>query len=500
MKKIINILFLLFFSLYLCEDYQLLIHEFFKGEIIYDIELFNQKNNITNYYYFGLIENIESIIDQDFINSETINAIMNEKHNPILYILNKDYLQYINLFPTSTIFIILNELNESLEFGFQNYNIYTINIDKYSFYPKDLTQRKYYVIIGKKIDHLLQYFLNIISFLSLFICIIICFIITKILKNLEEGYQLGIYYIMCISSYILIVTNFINGVYFLIFKNKKYCFIMEYTTILIYSFYKSNLFSIIILVLLGWGTIYFGWGRHFKRLIKQIFVFDLIISILIPLFIYIIHYINKLDLFYAKNIVEYLIILFIFIYSLFKRMIPLYKQMKYEQRIHSNLVTHIELKYNKLFLINIIIVTYTIFFMITPFLDRYFIYFYANSYNIHFTFQIFYESIFFIFFFIAFFPQKLPENYFDDIVFKYKKQIFLVAYINEEKRFNSINDISDLDYSSQLSIHNLSSKKLSDIKKKKKYPIVLINPFVSTKNNNKLFKEIYLGTVRASTQ
>ena len=71
---------------------------------------------------------------------------------------------------------------------------------------------------------------------------------------------------MCICSYLLFVTNFINAVYFLYFKNLEYCFIMEYATLLIYSFYKSNIFSIIILLSLGWGTIIFGLGNIFKKL------------------------------------------------------------------------------------------------------------------------------------------------------------------------------------------------------------------------------------------
>ena len=168
--------------------------------------------------------------------------------------------------------------------------------------------------------------------------------------------------------------------------------------------------------------------------------------------------------------------------------------MKYEQRIHSNLVNNIKYKWNKLFLIIIITAAYIIFFMISPILDYNFIIFYANNYNIYFVFQIFYETIFSIFFFFTFFPQKLPENYFDEIVFKYKTQVLMVAYINEVKSFKDINNINDLNYSNQLNISKLSSKVLSNIQKKKKYPIILINPFVSTKSN-KLFKNIHLGIV-----
>ena len=231
----------------------------------------------------------------------------------------------------------------------------------------------------------------------------------------------------------------------------------------------------------------------------MIFIVDLLSSILITIAVYFIKSKNKLNLFYIKNYLEYLAILCMSIFSIFKRLIPLSNQTKYEQRINSHLVKIYEFKYNRLFLINLIIFSYTIFFMITPFLECKFINFYANNYNIHYVFQLFYETIFIIFIFVGFLPQKLPENYFDDVVFKYKTQIFLRANICEEEYFNpSINDDNDMNYSRKLNISILTPEKLREITKKKKFPILLINPFIST-NNNKLFKEINFGIVSKST-
>ena len=68
---------------------------------------------------------------------------MKEKNNPLLYIIKRDNLQYINLFPTSTTFIILKEIKDRLESGFQNYSIYTVDIDKNLFYPTLLTHNNY---------------------------------------------------------------------------------------------------------------------------------------------------------------------------------------------------------------------------------------------------------------------------------------------------------------------------------------------------------------------
>ena len=148
---------------------------------------------------------------------------------------------------------------------------------------------------------MLNNFIYILLFFSIFISIVLSFIMTKMLKSLDLNYQLYIHYLMCICSYLLFVTNFINAVYFLYFKNLEYCFIMEYATLLIYSFYKSNIFSIIILLSLGWGTIIFGLGNIFKKLNRIIFLIDLILSFFIPLSVYFFFNTNKLNIFYLKN-------------------------------------------------------------------------------------------------------------------------------------------------------------------------------------------------------
>ena len=502
MKKIIHILSLLIltYGIYGNEKYQLLIHNFFTGEILYDIDLFNEGINKNNLYY-GSIENILNIINKEIINSETINNILKDLNYPLIYIQEKKYIEYINLFPIKTIFIVFDDLIGYLKNRNNIHNIYSISI-KYrdSFYPNGLNPKNhYYIKVGKKNDNILENYLYVLLVLSIVICITICFILTKILKNRREEIQMAIHFLICISSYLLLVSNFINGIFYLFFKNREYCFLMEYTTILIYIFYKSNIFSIIILVLLGWGTIFFGWGRKFKKLNKNIFFIELIISMSIPLSSYFVKFTYKLNLFYIKNLFEYLLILCINIFSIFKRIIPLANQMKYEQRMGSNIVNYIGFKYNKLFLINIIIISYTCFFIMSPFLEYIFINSYVNNYNIHFIFQLFYESIFNIFFFIIFFPQNLPEDYFNDIVFKYKSQIFLVANIYDEEinnpSINDSNDDSEKKYSNKLNISKLTFGKLKSLsKKKKKYPIIFINPFFSSRNK-RIFKEMHIGIV-----
>lgn len=489
---IIIILFISFFSPITNQEYQLLIHQFFAGEIILDINIFNKgvdfKNDNDNLYYYGSIENIEKI---DLFDEKKMNY-------PLVFIFDSDYIRYINLFPETTTFVIFKRfiLNEE---DYQNYTILSLNnYYRNSFFLEDLSQNSfYYIQIGKKIDESIEKILHILIVLSIFICFILFFIMIKILNRNNRPYQLALQYLICISTCLLTVANAINGFFFIFFKNREFCFIMEYTTLLIYSFYKSNLYSIILLVLLGWGTIYFGWKRKFNSLNKKLFLFDLVLSILIPISVYFIKITNKLNLFYIKNFLEYFGILCFIIYSILNRIIPLSKQINYEIRTHSNLIECFKIKYNKLFLLNIIIITYTIFFMFTPLLDYKFIYSFCNNYNIHFIFQLFYESFFMIFFFLVFFGEKLPENYFNEVIFKYKIQVCLSANIYEKNNYNpSINDISEINYTStsKLSIYNLSLYKLKKISKTKKNLVVFINPFASSQSKT-LFKQIHLGLV-----
>ena len=414
-----TILFLSFLVYGHNKSYQLLIHELFKGEILYDINLINEEINNNNYHYYGSLENIKNIVNKKIINTEILNDTLKELNYPLIYILEQKYIDFINYFPAKTTFIVFNELVKFLKFG--NQTIFSINNQrKLSFFQHNFENGYYYAKIGKKVDISLNNFFYLIIILSLIISILIGFILTKTLKNLGHSNNKIIYLLICITSYLLIGSNIINAVYFLFFKNREYSYTLEYTTLLIYSFYKSNIISILILVLLGWGTIFFYLGNTFKKINKYLFLIDLVCSISIPLSVYFINFTCKLNLFYIKNCIEYLLLFCINVFSLFKRVIPLANQMKYEQRIGSNQFNCIAFKYNKLMLINIIIAIYTIFFIFTPFLDKIFMKYYVNNYNYYFIFQLLYETIFFIFFFIIFFPKELPDYYFNDIVFKYK--------------------------------------------------------------------------------
>ena len=493
MKYLIIILSL--FLSYKAEQYQLLIHQLFLGETIYDIEIFNKGVNeepdLNELYYYGNLKDIKNFLNLDTANKE-------EQSNSLIYIHDRNDIKYINHFSKNKKFLIPYDLKEDI-LNYYGYTIFIIFNDDNLYYLEELDYEQYYYIqIGKKIDKKMEKYLHFIIVLCIIICSFIAFKMVKVIKSIDGPYILALQYLICICCFLLIVSNAINGFFFIFFRNNEFCFIMEYTTLLITSFYKSNLNSILILILFGWGTVYFGWRKKFNKINKIIFLIDLILCFAIPVSTYFIHFINKLHLFYIKNCLEYLIILCFIIYFITKRLIPLIKEIDYEIRINSNLVECLKLKYNKLFIILIVIITYTLFFMVSPVLDYYFIYSFANNYNIYFIFQLLYESIFMLFFYMVLFCDKLPENYFDNVVFKYKTQLFLYANIYEKEQYNpSINDINEINdgYSSnKLNISKLNINKLKKYSKSKKYPIILINPFMSSKSSS-LFKELHYGVV-----
>ena len=102
--------------------------------------------------------------------------------------------------------------------------------------------------------------------------------------------------------------------------------------------------------------------------------------------------------------------------------------------------------------------------------------------------QIFYEIIFFICLFIIHYPQDLPDNYFDDIVFTYKAMTVLLANIGDKKHDNRKKD-------SKLNISYLKRYTLEKLSKKQNRPIILMNPFASSKHEN-IFKELHIGKVK----
>ena len=483
MKLNIYILFLLILLINSNEEYQFSFDLFLTGEKKIDLTLFNQRQDEEVKFYSGTLENIEDVLINNLIN-RTRTKVLKEGDHPLVYISEVDDLKYIKLFPITSIFIINKIYIENLKNEYKNYTIYTISKTENSFILYSnfyIKQNFYYIKIGKKLDKTMEGIVNCLIFFNTTICLLISVIIRKIIKTLEPENQLPIYFLICSISDLLTITNIANGLSFLFFKDADYYFIAEYMTLFTYSFYKSVFYSIIIYILLGWMTInLFGWGGNtFKKISKRIIFYDLIFSVIILISVYFINFSTKLNLFYLKNLTEHIPLLIFTIYCIYKKLIPLSKQMIYEQQIRSNLVKCIRFKFNRLFFSNLIMAIYAIVFLSSPIWEYKFIYNYIENFNIHLVFQLFYETIFVLCFCIIYSPRKLPEYFFDEIVFNYKGKVFLLADISEDNKLN---------------ISNLNSAKLKKISKKENYPLLLLNPFSSSKNN--IFNEVNIGSVQ----
>ena len=483
MKLNIYILFLLILLINSNEDYQFSFDLFLTGEKKIDLNLFNQRQDEEVKFYSGTFENIEDILINSQIN-RTRTKVLKEGDHPLVYISEREDLEYIKLFPITSIFIINKIYINNLKKEYKNYTIYTIsnNENYFNFYSNFyIKQNFYYIKIGKKLDKTMEGIVNCLIFFNTTICLLISVIIRKIIKTLEPENQLPIYFLICSISDLLTITNIANGLSFLFFKDADYYFIAEYMTLFTYSFYKSVFYSIIIYILLGWMTInLFGWGGNtFKKISKRIIFYDLIFSVIILISVYFITFSTKLNLFYLKNLTEHIPLLIFTIYCIYKKLIPLSKQMIYEQQIRSNLVKCIRFKFKRLFFSNLIMAIYAIVFLSSPIWEYKFIYNYIDNFNIYLVFQLFYETIFVLCFCIIYSPRKLPEYFFDEIVFNYKGKVFLLADISEDNKLN---------------ISNLNSAKLKKISKKENYPLLLLNPFSSSENN--IFNEVHIGSVQ----
>ena len=491
MKFELIMLIYLFYSIFSNTNYQISFDIFLSGEKKYDLDLFNQlENNINNknIFYSGSIEDIEEILFNKNTYSDSDKKIY--KNHPLVFISNKDYFIFIKYFSTKTKFIIPNEYADELENVYQDYTILILkeNIYEFSFNVDYLSQEKrFYVKLGKKIDVTMNKNIYLFLFLNTIICLINSIILRKAIKKVEQENILPIHYLMCNFSELLFITNVINDLSFLIFKNIDYFFLSESMTLFLYSFYKSIFYTTIILILLGWSTITFFDGREkFQKINKRIFYYDLIFTIGILLSLYFIYFTTKLNLFHTKNISEHFFLLCFTIYSIFKKIIPLSKQMIYEQGIRSNLASCVRFKFIRLSLTSVVILAYTIFFLNTPFLDKKYIYCYVDNMSLHIIFQLFYENIFIIFFTIIFYPTELPNEYFDEIIFNYNNNAYLLVNVYEQEKDEK---------NKKLNISKLSFERLKKLSKKENYPIILINPFISSKDKS-LFNEIHIGKVQ----
>ena len=389
MRFIISILILIFISKSI-QDYQLSIDMFFTGEIRFDLILYNNKDK--NIFHSGKIENIDKILYVK--NRKTFKAEMAVKsgNHPLVNIYESTYIEYINLFPKKTIFLIQEQSYKRLDL-YNNYTIFMISDNdfyKNNYYDYFNQKFLYYSKIGKKLDVKTENKLCIFLLFNAVISLFISIIFRKIIKKVDIIYILPVHHLIISLVDLLFITHFINGLSYLFFAGNDFYFITEFSKLFLYAFFKSIYYAAIIMILSGWQTIFFlGLGQRFKKINKIILLYDSLLSSIIIISIYFINITSKLNLFYIKNLTEHITLLGITIYSIIKTVIPFGKQMNYEQRIRSDLVKCIKLKFKRLLFTAIFMIIYTIFFIITPIFERKFFYLYIDNFNIHFIFQFF---------------------------------------------------------------------------------------------------------------
>ena len=441
-------------------------------ENIYDLNIFNIANN-DNIFYSGPIKNIKNILNIKNISKEEKNVTIKEGNYPLVFINDNLNVQYFNLFPTTTIFIILKNLVKNIKDKCQNYNIFSNN-ENYGLGSSD------YVKIGIRTGPEMTTILKIIILLSIIISFFISIILRIIQKKCSRGIHLPINFLIFITSDLLFITNVCNGGFFFLYEDEIPLYLNS--NLFLNSFYKCFLFGIILFILSGWMTFFFKWKKKLNLLIMLIILTYRMLSSLLIFSDY-----YELDLIYIQDILEYSLLLCFIIYCVFKKLIPLRKHLNYAQRINLYLVECIKFKYKKFFSSILIITIYNILFFIFFIFDYKYISPYIDNINIHFTFQFFYDTIFLLLFAIVHYPKRLPRYFFYKIIFNIKEgRLFIMNNISKEN--SNIN-------SKKLNISNLTFDKLKSFTKKDNIPIVLLNPYPSEKNNS-LFNEIQIGIVQ----
>ena len=459
------ILFITFFHLYLNQQYQLK-HYFFHLDINY---------NLTLYYD-------SYIYQKDIFYSGRSKSIDNSTHfgtgevHELVFLLGENNINDIEKSPKS-IFIISKDFTNKLGNKHRKYKIFIIDADQYSssLYFRD----SIFCLIGKKLDETLLQKLRKFIYSSVIICLLI-FCLNKIMtKIINEDNRLSIHILINNICMLLVCLIFSNGLGFifdsLVFNN----YLLIFVNLIFYSTLKGFYYSAMCFSLSGDMILSFNENEIiFKKIKKGAIFCSIFLTLLIKVFTYFNNLITELKLLCIKSILEHSILLCCTIYFINKKFLPLYSQVKYEQTIDSELVQCLKFKFQRMLWLNVFMFIYNIFFIVSTSIELDHIYFYIDNIKIHLSLQLFYESVFCIFFFIIFLPIKLPRYYFDKVIFNYE------IYENSDNLRVNI--------STKRNISILTSKILKKIADN---PIVFYNPYISLKNqfsNNGL----YLGIVQ----
>ena len=451
------ILFITIFHLYLSQQYQLKYY-FLIIDTYYNLTLYNKNNFKDEFFYSGISESINT--DTHFIK---------EGAHELVFLLSESNIRDIERFPKTTIFIISKDFVNNLENKYQNYKIFIIDMGNniVSYHFRDST----FCIIGKMLDEAILRVLQIFLYSSLIICLIIFFLNIIMTKIIRIENRLPIHSYINFFCFFLASLIFLNGLVVISLVANNFLFNFGY--LCSYSIIKGFYYSAMFFCLRGDIILSFNENvRHCKKISYGNTFLSFFLTIFIKYFTYNYNFITELKLLYIKSILEHFILLCCTIYFIKGKLIPLHNQMKYEQRIHSELVECIKFKFKRMLFLDVLMVIYSLFFILSTPIEHKYIFSYVDNITIHLTLQLFYEAVFFIFFFIIFFPIKLPRYYYDKVIFNYENTVNLLVNISKNK--------------------NISILTSNILKKKNNLPIVFVNPFVSSEN---IFSsnEIYIG-------
>ena len=344
------ILFMTFFHLYLNQQYQLRDYFFL---LDYNLTLYYENYYQKDIFYSGRSESIDNFTH-----------FRKEKTHELLFILGANNINDIERFQTTSIFIISKDFANELENKHRKYKIFIIDADQYStsFYFKD----SIFCLIGKKLDETILRVLRTFVYSSIIICLII-FCLNKIrIKILNERNKLPIHTLINNICIFLTSLIFSNGLGFIFVSFVFNNYFLNFINLFCYSIIKGFYYSSMCFSLSGDMILSFKENvRIFKKIKIGAIFSSIFLTILIKAFTYFFNFITELNLLYIKSILEHSILLCCTIYFIKEKLVPLYNQMKYEIKIHSELVESIKFKFQRMLLFTVFMFIYNIFFIVS---------------------------------------------------------------------------------------------------------------------------------------
>ena len=427
---------------------------------------------MTDYIFTGTLENIDKVL---YNSRNNIEKIKNENHHWV-YIPNTCNFKDVKYFSNKTIFLTSNLCHNNRTF-YENYSDYTFTfIFGFNDYINKIEKTNfYYAKVGRRAEKDIYLILGIIFAVNL-ITGIICAVITN--KRIKKIIALPINIINYHLYYILLGINMFNV--FIIFLNSpSMTIIAEYVFLIGHSFFKTQLYTCILLLLQGWMLINFSLGLKFKKYFWYILLYDLGFSLVLNLSLYLFQITSKLNLYFFKSDLEQIAFMSYLIYSIFKILIPLYKQKKIEERRRSDFVECVTFKYEKMLKLYVFSGICSVIIFIFPFIEHALLHGYIYDFNFHYILNVIYELICCVGLNFILLSNILPRYFFESIIYNYKEISGLTADITEDNDKNKLNI-------SQLTSSNLNKTM------KEGSPILFINPFASTKNSS-VFNKLLIG-------